>query len=56
MVQWGLLYVLDCRGRLVVRTPRCGRGNPGSSPGHGRYAYFIYKSKGLRRISYNYIK
>ena len=23
------------RDRLVVRTPRCGRGNPGSNPGHG---------------------
>ncbi|GBP92755.1 hypothetical protein EVAR_64365_1 [Eumeta japonica] len=25
----------DSRDRLVVRTPRCGRGNPGSNPGHG---------------------
>ena len=23
------------RDRLVVRTLRCGRGNPGSNPGHG---------------------
>ena len=23
------------RNRLVVRTPRCGRGNPGSNPGCG---------------------
>ena len=23
------------RDRLVVRTPRYGRGNPGSNPGHG---------------------
>ena len=28
------------RDRLVVRTPRCGRGNLGSNPGHGRYVYF----------------
>ena len=28
------------RDRLVVRTLRCGRSNPGSNPGHGR-AYSV---------------
>ena len=28
-------YVARSCDRLVVRTPRCGRGNPGSNPGHG---------------------
>ena len=27
---------LSGRDRLVVRTLRCGRSNPGSNPGHGR--------------------
>jgi hypothetical protein len=26
---------LNSRDRIVVSTPRCGRGNPGSNPGHG---------------------
>ncbi|KNC24928.1 hypothetical protein FF38_05654 [Lucilia cuprina] len=26
---------LNSRDRLVVRTLRCGRSNPGSNPGHG---------------------
>ena len=26
----------DSRDRLVVRTLRCGRNDPGSNPGHGR--------------------
>lgn len=29
------LPVKCSRNRLVVRTPRCGRGNPGSNPGYG---------------------
>jgi hypothetical protein len=29
-------YASNSRDRLVVRTPRCGRGNPGSNPGLGR--------------------
>ena len=29
------------RDRLVVRTPRCGRGNPGSNPGHGNLKEFF---------------
>ena len=29
------------RNRLVVRTPRCGRGNPGSNPGYGSYFNLI---------------
>ncbi len=27
------LEVVSCLIRLAVRTPRCGRGNPGSNPG-----------------------
>ena len=30
-----------CRDRLVVRTLRCGRSNPGSNPGHGSDMSFI---------------
>ena len=29
------------RDRLVVRTLRCGRSNPGSNPGHGTVLYFF---------------
>ena len=29
------LYSVSSRDRLVVRTLRCGRSNPGSNPGHG---------------------
>ncbi|KNC24916.1 hypothetical protein FF38_05658 [Lucilia cuprina] len=29
------LKVSHSRDRLVVRTLRCGRSNPGSNPGHG---------------------
>ena len=29
------------RDRLVVRTLRCGRNNPGSNPGHGRMVIFF---------------
>ena len=29
------------RDRLVVRTLRCGRSNPGSNPGHGRIVFFF---------------
>jgi hypothetical protein len=32
-------YTSNSRDRLVVRTPRCGRGNPGSNPGLGRNRY-----------------
>ena len=32
---------LDCRDRLVVRTLRCGRSNPGSNPGHGMDKMFF---------------
>ena len=28
--------------RLVVRTLRCGRNNPGSNPGHGMNCFHIY--------------
>ena len=28
--------------RLVVRTLRCGRNNPGSNPGHGMICFHIY--------------
>ena len=30
-----ILLALTSRDRLVVRTLRCGRSNPGSNPGHG---------------------
>jgi hypothetical protein len=31
------------RDRLVVRTLRCGRSNPGSNPGHGmQKQYFLF--------------
>ena len=33
--------VLRC-DRLVVRTLRCGRNNPGSNPGHGKNCFHIY--------------
>ena len=31
-----------CRDRLVVRTLRCGRSNPGSNPGHGTFFSFCF--------------
>ena len=34
--QTGSQLYLSGRDRLVVRTLRCGRSNPGSNPGHGR--------------------
>ena len=30
------------RDRLVVRTLRCGRSNPGSNPGHGMQKQFFF--------------
>ena len=30
------------RDRLVVRTLRCGRSNPGSNPGHGTFFPFLF--------------
>ena len=38
MIHLGGGHLLPCvssRDRLVVRTLRCGRSNPGSNPGHG---------------------
>jgi hypothetical protein len=32
-----LVTFLSGRDRLVVRTLRCGRSNPGSNPGHGTF-------------------
>ena len=32
----------DSRDRLVVRTLRCGRNNPGSNPGHGMFFPFFF--------------
>ena len=32
----------DSRDRLVVRTLRCGRSNPGSNPGHGMLEHFLH--------------
>jgi hypothetical protein len=34
------------RNRLVVRTPRCGRGNPGSNPGYGTRSIILYIFQG----------
>ena len=31
----------NCRDRLVVRTLRCGRSNPGSNPGHGIFCVML---------------
>ena len=36
-----ILLALTSRDRLVVRTLRCGRSNPGSNPGHGSSAFVI---------------
>ena len=33
------LKVVSCLIRLAVRTPRCGRGNPGSNPGLDTFLY-----------------
>ena len=33
--------VVVCRDRLVVRTLRCGRSNPGSNPGPGITSFFF---------------
>jgi hypothetical protein len=30
-----IIHISSSRDRLVVRTLRCGRSNPGSNPGHG---------------------
>ena len=36
------LSINRCPDRLVVRTLRCGRSNPGSNPGHGKFYVFIF--------------
>ena len=41
------------RDRLVVRTLRCGRSNPGSNPGHGTVLFFF---KVLYRLKLPYHK
>ena len=33
---------VSSRDRLVVRTLRCGRSNPGSNPGHGMQKQFFF--------------
>ena len=33
------LQLVSCLIRLAVRTPRCGRGNPGSNPGLDIFLY-----------------
>ena len=44
------------RDRLVVRTLRCGRSNPGSNPGHGTFfSFFILYSIFLITIFYYYL-
>ena len=36
----------DSRDRLVVRTLRCGRSNPGSNPGHGIFCTSTNATRG----------
>ena len=36
------LLINRCPDRLVVRTLRCGRSNPVSNPGHGKFYVFIF--------------
>ena len=36
------LSINRCPDRLAVRTLRCGRSNPGSNPGHGKFYVFIF--------------
>ena len=36
----------NCRDRLVVRTLRCGRSNPGSNPGHGIFCTSTNATRG----------
>ena len=38
------------RDRLVVRTLRCGRSNPGSNPGHGMLRIFFLSSIKGRKV------
>ncbi len=42
--QAGSQLYLSGRDRLVVRTLRCGRSNPGSNPGHGRRRALFVKT------------
>ena len=37
-----LCACVSSRDRLVVRTLRCGRSNPGSNPGHGSDFFFFF--------------
>ena len=39
---------LSGRDRLVVRTLRCGRSNPGSNPGHGMDKIFFSKASNIK--------
>ena len=41
-IDWVIMSKEDVssRDRLVVRTLRCGRSNPGSNPGHGSDFFF----------------
>ena len=41
-------HVFNGRDRLVVRTLRCGRNNPGSNPGHGIFSSFFSLSNPLQ--------
>ena len=61
-----LPYQLECkpllsRDRLVVRTLRCGRSNPGSNPGHGKTATFFphfpsCESSGKKKATEKYMR
>ena len=42
MLNLVLFYVYILGDRLVVRTPRCDRSNPGSDSEHSEHIYSIY--------------
>ena len=44
-------FIRMSRDRLVVRTLRCGRNNPGSNPGHGRLIFHFKRHFAIDRRS-----
>lgn len=47
MVGLGGIASVSSRDRLVVRTLRCGRSNPGSNPGHGSDTFVLNLKVGV---------
>ena len=47
------LTCIASRDRLVVRTLRCGRNNPGSNPGHGTIFAAVFRSRPEPFFSFN---